>query len=114
MPRLQRSQYPATAGPRAHLLGKRYDPSHGYRHRDTDPTPSFRNAGSGKYTAKLARVLGRRMGSSRRRSRCTRRRGGPSRRFYRVRAAGVRALRVAREGQLILWRGLEGILGPAT
>jgi PadR family transcriptional regulator PadR len=41
-------------------------------------------------------------------------RGGHSRRFYRVSAAGVRALRVAREGQLILWRGLEGILGPAT
>ena len=41
-------------------------------------------------------------------------RGGHARRFYRVTAAGVRALRAAREGQLILWRGLEGILGPAS
>ena len=40
-------------------------------------------------------------------------RGGHARRFYRVTASGVRALRAAREGQLILWRGLEGILGPA-
>lgn len=41
-------------------------------------------------------------------------RGGHSRRFYKVSAAGVRALRAAREGQLILWRGLEGILGPTA
>ena len=41
-------------------------------------------------------------------------RGGHARRFYRVTAAGVRALRAAREGQVILWRGLEGILGPAS
>lgn len=40
-------------------------------------------------------------------------RSGHARRFYRVTASGVRALRTAREGQLILWRGLEGILGPA-
>ena len=40
-------------------------------------------------------------------------RGGHSRRFYKVTAGGVRAVRTAREGQLILWRGLEGILGPA-
>lgn len=40
-------------------------------------------------------------------------RGGHSRRLYKVSAAGVRALRAAREGQLILWRGLEGILGLA-
>ena len=39
-------------------------------------------------------------------------RGGHARRLYRVSAAGVRALRAAREGQLILWRGLEGVLGP--
>lgn len=38
-------------------------------------------------------------------------RGGHARRFYRVTSAGVESLRVAREGQLILWRGLEGILG---
>ena len=41
-------------------------------------------------------------------------RGGHARRFYKVSATGVRALRAAREGQLILWRGLEGILGRAT
>lgn len=40
-------------------------------------------------------------------------RGGHARRFYRVTATGVRAVRAARDGQLILWRGLEGILGPA-
>jgi PadR family transcriptional regulator, regulatory protein PadR len=40
-------------------------------------------------------------------------RGGHSRRFYQVTARGVRTLRTAREGQLILWRGLERILGPA-
>jgi DNA-binding PadR family transcriptional regulator len=40
-------------------------------------------------------------------------RGGHARRLYKVSAAGVRALRAAREGQLILWRGLEGVLGPA-
>ena len=40
-------------------------------------------------------------------------RGGHSRRFYRVTASGVRSLRAARDGQMILWRGLEGILGPA-
>lgn len=39
-------------------------------------------------------------------------RGGHARRSYRVSAAGVRALRAARQGQLLLWRGLEGILGP--
>jgi len=41
-------------------------------------------------------------------------RGGHARRFYKVTAPGVRALRAARDGQLILWRGLEGILGPAS
>ena len=41
-------------------------------------------------------------------------RGGHSRRFYRVTAGALRALKAAREGQMILWRGLEGILGPAT
>ncbi len=39
-------------------------------------------------------------------------RGGHARRLYKVSAAGVRALRAAREGQLILWRGLEGVVGP--
>lgn len=41
-------------------------------------------------------------------------RGGHARRFYQVTASGVQALRAAREGQLILWRGLEGILGGAS
>lgn len=41
-------------------------------------------------------------------------RGGHARRFYRVTASGVQALRTAREGQLILWRGLEGILGGTS
>ena len=40
-------------------------------------------------------------------------RGGLARRLYKVSAAGVRTLRAARAGQLILWRGLEHILGPA-
>ncbi|MDQ3698277.1 MAG: helix-turn-helix transcriptional regulator [Gemmatimonadota bacterium] len=40
-------------------------------------------------------------------------RGGHARRFYQVTARGVRALRTCREGQLILWQGLESILGPA-
>ena len=40
-------------------------------------------------------------------------RGGHARRFYEVSARGVRALRLSREAQLILWRGLEGILGAA-
>lgn len=43
----------------------------------------------------------------------TEERGGHARRHYQVSARGVRALRTAREGQLLLWRGLEGILGPA-
>ena len=43
----------------------------------------------------------------------TEKRGGHSRRFYQVTARGVRALKAAREGQLILWRGLENILEPA-
>lgn len=38
-------------------------------------------------------------------------RGGHARRLYQVSARGVRALRVARDSQLMLWRGLEGILG---
>jgi len=38
-------------------------------------------------------------------------RGGHARRFYQVNALGVRALRITRDGQLLLWRGLEGILG---
>ena len=38
-------------------------------------------------------------------------RGPHARRFYEVSARGLRALRTAREAQLILWRGLEGILG---
>jgi DNA-binding PadR family transcriptional regulator len=41
----------------------------------------------------------------------TAQRGGHSRRFYQVNASGVRALRTAREDQLSMWRGLEGILG---
>jgi DNA-binding PadR family transcriptional regulator len=44
----------------------------------------------------------------------TEERGGHARRSYRVTASGVRALRAAREGQLILWRGLEGILGGTS
>ena len=40
-------------------------------------------------------------------------RGGHSRRFYQVNAIGVRALRTAREDQLSMWRGLEGILGAS-
>ena len=40
-------------------------------------------------------------------------RGGHSRRFYHVNAIGVRALRTARESQMLLWRGLEGILGAS-
>lgn len=40
-------------------------------------------------------------------------RGGHSRRFYQVSAIGVRALRTARQSQLMLWRGLEGILGAS-
>ncbi|GJG85497.1 hypothetical protein tb265_06780 [Gemmatimonadetes bacterium T265] len=41
-------------------------------------------------------------------------RGGHARRFYRVTASGVAAVKAARDGQLILWRGLEGILGSAS
>ncbi len=41
----------------------------------------------------------------------TEERGGHARRFYQVSARGVRALRAAREAQLILWRGLDGLLG---
>jgi DNA-binding PadR family transcriptional regulator len=40
-------------------------------------------------------------------------RGGHSRRFYQVSARGLRSLRITREAQLILWRGLEGLLGAA-
>lgn len=40
-------------------------------------------------------------------------RGGHARRFYQVTARGVRALRASREGQMVLWQGLESILGPA-
>lgn len=40
-------------------------------------------------------------------------RGGHARRFYKVTPDGVEALRASREGLLTLWRGLEGILGPA-
>lgn len=40
-------------------------------------------------------------------------RGGHTRRFYRVTAPGVRALRASRDGLLTLWQGLETILGPA-
>lgn len=40
-------------------------------------------------------------------------RGGHSRRLYQVTAPGVSALRASRQGLLTLWRGLEGILGPA-
>ena len=43
----------------------------------------------------------------------TPRRGGHSRRFYQVNAIAVRALRAAREDQLLMWRGLEGILGAS-
>ena len=43
----------------------------------------------------------------------TAQRGGHSRRFYHVNAIGVRALRTARESQMLLWRGLEGILGAS-
>jgi len=38
-------------------------------------------------------------------------RGGQARRFYEVSARGLRALRMSRDAQLILWRGLEGVLG---
>ncbi len=38
---------------------------------------------------------------------------GHARRFYQVSARGVRVLRIARDSQLMLWRGLEGILGAA-
>lgn len=41
-------------------------------------------------------------------------RGGHARRFYQVSARGVRALRIARERQLILSQGLEGILGTTS
>ena len=40
-------------------------------------------------------------------------RRGHSRRFYQVNAIGVRALRTAREDQLSMWRGLEGIFGAS-
>ena len=40
-------------------------------------------------------------------------RAGHARRFYQVSARGVRALKSARDGQMILWRGLESILGSA-
>ena len=43
----------------------------------------------------------------------TEERGGHARRFYEVSARGLRALRASRERQLIMWKGLEGILGPA-
>lgn len=37
-------------------------------------------------------------------------RGGRPRRYYRVTAAGLRALRESRAGLLNLWRGLESLL----
>jgi PadR family transcriptional regulator, regulatory protein PadR len=37
-------------------------------------------------------------------------RAGHSRRFYQVSARGMRALRQARESQLMMWRGLEDLL----
>lgn len=40
-------------------------------------------------------------------------RGGHARRFYRVTADGLEALRTSRESLLTLWQGLESILGPA-
>lgn len=40
-------------------------------------------------------------------------RGGHARRFYRVTADGLEALRTSRESLLTLWQGLEGVLGPA-
>ncbi len=40
-------------------------------------------------------------------------RAGHARRFYQVSARGVRAVRIVRDSQLMLWRGLEGILGTA-
>lgn len=40
-------------------------------------------------------------------------RGGHSRRLYHVNAIGVRALRTARESQMLLWRGLDGVLGAS-
>ena len=43
----------------------------------------------------------------------TRERAGHARRFYQVSARGVRAVRIVRDSQLMLWRGLEGILGAA-
>lgn len=43
----------------------------------------------------------------------TPRRGGHSRRFYQVNAVGVRALKTARDSQMLLWRGLDGILGAS-
>ena len=40
-------------------------------------------------------------------------RGGHARRRYQVTARGVRALRASRRGLLVLWHGLEDLLGPA-
>jgi DNA-binding PadR family transcriptional regulator len=40
-------------------------------------------------------------------------RGGHARRFYHVTARGLRAVRAWRDNQLILWQGLEGVLGSA-
>jgi len=40
-------------------------------------------------------------------------RGGHTRRLYEVTGAGLRALRLSREGLLTLWRGLDDVLGPA-
>lgn len=39
-------------------------------------------------------------------------RGGHARRFYQVTARGLRAVRAWRDNQLILWQGLERVLGP--
>jgi DNA-binding PadR family transcriptional regulator len=38
-------------------------------------------------------------------------RGGRPKRFYRVTASGVKALKGSREAMVRLWRGLESILG---
>jgi DNA-binding PadR family transcriptional regulator len=40
-------------------------------------------------------------------------RGGHARRLYQVTARGLRTLRAAREGLLVLWRGLEDVLESA-
>ncbi len=44
----------------------------------------------------------------------TRERGGKSKRFYRVTASGVRALKSSKDTMVELWRGLESVLGKIS